>query len=374
MASVSGRADGRHVHSPPSSRWDSGAGTPPADARRAVVGLVTHSGAAQDVRRLTSLARTIDVHERVNAMARVLAGLAGVPDVQVHHLSEPTRVVERALATLGALPEAIAVDARPARAPQARDAAGTRRTAAALAEAGAACVVTYGGDGTNRAVAAGWPDAVMIPLPGGTNNAFAQRVDPTAAGLAAALYATDPGAFAADVRRAPRWRIAVAGRPEEIALVDVALVSDEWIGAHAVWDPERLIEAVVVHADPTVPGLAGVAGMATTAGGAPPGVHLSFGRPGRRVLAALGPGRLTPLCVSAVRRVGVGEPVTMRGPGTLALDGEREMVLRAGETARVSLAADGPRILDAAAVLRAHADGRTARPHTTCPPTTVGGT
>ena len=79
--------------------------------------------------------------------------------------------------------------------------------------------MTYGGDGTNRAVAAGWPDAVMIPLAGGTNNAFAQRVDPTAAGLAAALYATDADAFAADVgahrdgasrspgarRRSPWW-------------------------------------------------------------------------------------------------------------------------------------------------------------------------
>ena len=129
-----------------------------------------------------------------------------------------------------------------------------------------------------------------------------------------------------------------------------------------------------MHADPTVPGLAGVAGMATPAGGSAPGVHLRFGRPGRPVLAALGPGRLTPLCVRDVRPVAVGAPVTMRGPGTLALDGEREMVLRAGETAEVRLAADGPRVLDAAAVLRAHAGGTTDRPHTTCPPTTVGGT
>ena len=71
-----------------------------------IVGVVTHSGAAQDVRRITSLARTIDVHERVNVTARILAGLAAVTGVRVLYLSEPTRLVERALASLAALPEA----------------------------------------------------------------------------------------------------------------------------------------------------------------------------------------------------------------------------------------------------------------------------
>jgi len=338
-----------------------------------VVGLVTHSGAAQDVRRITSLARTIDVHERVNVTARVLAGMAAVPGVRVLYLDEPTRLVERALATLAALPEATTIDARPAAGAEGRGAEQTRRAAAALAGAEAACVVTFGGDGTNRAVAAGWPDAVIVPLAGGTNNAFAQPVDPTAAGLAAALYAEDPDAFAAAVRRAPRWLIAVPGRPRETALVDVALVSDEWVGAHAVWDAGRLIEALVAGGDPAVPGLAGVAGMAGPADAAAPGVHLRFGRPGRRVLAPLGPGRLTPLWLRETRHVGVGEPVTMRGPGTLALDGERELVLRAGEEARVHLSADGPRVLDAAAVLRAHARGRTEPPETTRRRTTTGG-
>ena len=337
-----------------------------------VVGLVTHSGAAQDVRRITSLARTIDVHERVNITARVLAGLAAVPGVRVLYLSEPTRLVERALAALAALPETTAVDARPVAGTEGRGAAQTRSAAAALADAGAACVVTFGGDGTNRAVAAGWPDAVIVALAGGTNNAFAQSVDPTAAGLAAAVYAEDPDALAGHVRRVPRWRIAIAGRPGETALVDVALVSDEWIGAHAVWDPDRLIEALVANGDPAVPGLAGVAGMAGPAAGAP-GVHLRFGRPGRPVLAPLGPGRLTQLWLREMHPVGFDEPVTMCGPGTLALDGEREVVLRAGQEARVHLAADGPRVLDVAGALRAHVGGRTEASVTARRPTTTGG-
>lgn len=42
----------------------------------AAIGIVVNPVAAHDVRRLTSLARTVDVHERVNAVARVLGGLA----------------------------------------------------------------------------------------------------------------------------------------------------------------------------------------------------------------------------------------------------------------------------------------------------------
>lgn len=320
-----------------------------------VVGLVTHSGAAQDVRRLTSLARTIDVHERVNVVARILAGIAAVPGARVRYLPEPTRVVERALAALGAIPGAGPIDARPAGDVLARDAGQTRTTAEALAAGGARCVVTYAGDGTNRAVAAGWPGAVIVPLAGGTNNAFALCADPTAAGLAAALYARAPGAHAREVRRVPRWEIAVPGRAPDLALVDVALVTDEWVGAHAVWDPDRLVEAVAARGDPAVTGLSGVAGMAMPSDG---GVHLRFGRPGRRVLAPLGPGQLAPVWVRESRHVGEGESVGMRGPGTLAIDGEREVVLRAGEVARLRLSAGGPRVLDVAGVLRAHVHGR----------------
>ncbi len=208
----------------------------------AIVGLISHSGAAQDVRRLTSLARTIDVHERVNVAARILAGLAAAPDVSVRYLDEPTRVVERAIAMLAGLGDGASPDARPVGPPGARDAAGTRAASAALAATGAGCVVTHGGDGTNRAVVCGWPDAVIVPLPGGTNNAFARCVDPTAAGLAAGLYATEPDRFAPNVRAATRLSIAIDGHAVETAMIDVALVSDEWLGARAIWEPSRLVE------------------------------------------------------------------------------------------------------------------------------------
>ncbi len=340
-----------------------------------LVGLVVNPGASRDVRRLTSLARTVDAVEQANAVARILCGLAATGVGRVLYMPEPTHAVERARELLAVTRGAPArlPDTVPVRLPgagEAKDAAGTARAAAEMGAAGAAVILTIGGDGTNRAVATGWPDAVFLPLPGGTNNAFALRLDPTAAGQAAGLYATEPAAFAGAVRLRPYLRVEAPGGTT-LALVDVALVRGGWVGAHAIWEPDALEEAVVARSDPTVPGLAGVAGAAhPVRDGDGAGVHIVFGPGGRPILGQLGPGQIVELRVMATTVFGPGDTVTLpargaaaRGPLTLAFDGERETVLGPGEQAIVRLVTPGVRVLDGAAVLvRAAQTGRLVPP------------
>ena len=343
----------------------------------ASVGLIVNPSASRDVRRLTSLARTIDVHERANAVARVLCGLAGGGVESVWFMPDPAHVVERAHEALAATPAAgvaAGLRLRPVVLGgdgYASDAAGTRAAAAALAEAGVACLVTLGGDGTNRAVASGWPEAVLLPLSGGTNNAFATPLDPTAAGLAAALYAADPARHDRHVVRRPRLELRLDGAAPMIALVDIAVVRGGWVGAHAIWDPGLLVEAVVARSDPSLTGLAGVAGVVRPLDGqAVEAIHLRFGPPGQRVLVPLGPGQLVPIEVHDVRVLRPGERIVVAGENgavrrqvTLAFDGEREITLSPGSVAEVRLDADGPRVLDAAVLLRAAAaDGLMVTP------------
>jgi hypothetical protein len=232
-----------------------------------------------------------------------------------------------------------------------------------MAAAGVDCLITVGGDGTNRAVATGWPDAVLLPLPGGTNNAFATAVDPTAAGLAAARYAAHPERFARFVRRRPRLLVTADGAASRVALVDVAVVEGGWIGARAVWDPALLVEAVTTRSDPSLTGLAGAAGAIRPLEGTDAGaLHVRFDPDGPRVLAPLGPGQLVPIGVGGWEMIEPGQPVSLpgangreRGPLTVALDGEREIALEPGAVARVELSLDGPSVLDAAGLLRAAA-------------------
>jgi hypothetical protein len=241
-----------------------------------------------------------------------------------------------------------------------------------MAEAGVACLVTIGGDGTNRAVARGWPSAVVVPLPGGTNNAFGMAIDPTAAALAAGLYASDPERFSDQVWQAPRLEIEIDGGLDETttALVDVVLLRSGWVGAHALWDPALLVEAVVARSDPALTGLAGVAGMLCPLRAEPPqALDIAFDPTGPRLTAPLGPGQLVPIGIGDWRLIGTGERVELgrrspstgsRPPGnddalTLAFDGEREIVLEPGMSASVRLATDGPRVVDAHGILWAAA-------------------
>jgi hypothetical protein len=323
---------------------------------RVTVGLVVNPVAARDVRRLTSLARNVDLHERVNIVARVLRGLAAAGVDDVLFMAEPCQVVERAWTSLaGVLPSAGRTPSmRPIpSAGLAVDWRGTVAAAAWLAEARMPCVVTVGGDGTHRAVALGWPDVVFAPFPGGTNNAFAPRVDPTVVGLAAGLFARDQVRHAAHAQLVPYLAVDVDGIPHTRALVDVAVVDEPWAGAHAVWDPALLVEAVVTRTDPTVTGLAGVAGMVRPNGLGPQALRLRFGPSGTEVLAPLGPGHLAVLSITGWEALTAGEDVVVEGRRvTLAFDGERETVLQPGQRARVRVVGEGPTVIDAAALVR----------------------
>jgi hypothetical protein len=324
---------------------------------RGRVGLVVNPDAAHDVRLLTSLAPTVDVHRRVNLVARVISGLAAAGPVEVLYMPDRCRIVEQAsrafetaTRSLGDGPDLVEVGE------VATDATSTARAAAAMCAAGAACVVTVGGDGTNRAVASGWPDAVFAPLPGGTNNAFAPPVDPTVLGLAAGLYAQDPDGYQAFAPRVARLDLTVDGGGPLIALIDIASVHGSWVGSRAMWDAGRLGEVIVTRADPTLTGLAGIAGMAgLTVTPDAPAVHLRFGEPGTRVLAPLGPGHMTCTSIRAITPLGPGDEIDLRGGVTLAFDGEREVVLAVDQTAHVFVRADGPRVIAAADVVRAAA-------------------
>src|SRR3972149_5647442 len=123
----------------------------------ASVGLIVNPSASRDVRRLTSLARTIDVHERANAVARVLCGLAGGGVELVWYMPDPTHVVERACEALAATPAAGAAAGLRLRPivlggdGYAADAAGPRAASTALGEAGGARPVAFRGGGATPA-------------------------------------------------------------------------------------------------------------------------------------------------------------------------------------------------------------------------------
>jgi len=60
--------------------------------------------------------------------------------------------------------------------------------------------------------------------------------------------------------------------------------------------------------------------------------------------------------VSGFRALALGEQVTLRGPGVLAFDGDRERRLLAGQTASLRIVRDGPHVFDVERTLRLGAE------------------
>jgi predicted polyphosphate/ATP-dependent NAD kinase len=236
-------------------------------------------------------------------------------------------------------------------------------------------LVVLGGDGTCRLVARHCGELPLLPLSTGTNNAFPELREATTAGLALGLVATGqvgPAALRREkiLRVSAERRLPRGGRSddagydtawEDCALVDVALTDEPWVGARALWRPETITEAVIAVGEPGAVGLSALAAMLDPVPrDAPRGLHVVLAPPEEAetvVRVPLAPGRIVPVGVAEVRRVEPGRTVTLRSPaGSLALDGEREHELVADQEIEVTLATQGPVVVDVPRALSEAAD------------------
>ena len=230
----------------------------------------------------------------------------------------------------------------------------TIRAAQALQAEGCGAVITLGGDGTNRAFALGWRDATVVPVSTGTNNVFPTMVEATVAGSAAGLVATGQVPRETVARQVKAVHVEIEGERDDLALVDAVLAADRFVGSRAIWGGERLREAVLTRAEPSAVGITSIGGLLEPlTPDEDEALHLKLGpgEGGVSVLAPIAPGLYEPIAVRMHERLALGETISLKGPGVLAFDGERERVLKPGQAATLRVARDGPWVVDVHAAL-----------------------
>lgn len=317
-----------------------------------LVGIIANPEAGHDIRRVVSHASTFTNQEKVYILRRVLMGLAAAGVERVAYLPDPVGLVPFALDGLRAKPLA-----EPLAMPVFGRAGDSTEAARRLAALGAACIITLGGDGTNRAVAKGCGEVPLVPISTGTNNVFPSLVEGTIAGLAAGVVASGRLDGQATIRRRKRLEILIDGEPRDIALVDAAVSREPFTGARAVWDPSTLEELVLTQAQPAALGLSAIGGQLDPVDPEDSeGLLVRIGPGGGSVTAALAPGLLCTIPIVEHRRLRAGESIRLEGRrGTLALDGEREVEIFPRQRVEIRLSAAGPRVVDIPAALRAAA-------------------
>jgi predicted polyphosphate/ATP-dependent NAD kinase len=325
------------------------------------IGIVANPMSGRDIRRLVAQASVFPNAEKTNMVLRLLAA-AGAAGVERALLSTDgmgvaggvARGLARRRASAGHLPapEFVELDALTGTADD------TRALVAAMRARGAGVIVVLGGDGTVRAAASASGDTPLLPLSTGTNNAFPEMWEATVAGIAAGLLATDRVAAGEVTHRSKALHVA-AGNAHEIALVDVGVTTVAHVAAKALWQTASLRELYCTFAEPHVIGLSSIAGLLHPVGRADPhGVAVRMG-PGVTVLAPVAPGVVVPVEVAEAGPLALGEVrrVTLLR-GTVAVDGEREIEFGPGTPVTVTLAHDGPWVLDVRAALAAAATQR----------------
>ena len=171
------------------------------------------------------------------------------------------------------------------------------------------------------------------------------------AGLAAGVVAL--GLVDADaVASRARFLEVLAGDAEpDIALVDVAVSRERFVGARAIWDPATLHELFLAGARPDAIGLSAIGARLSPETAS---LRITIGDGGATVLAPIAPGVVTEVPVRRWSRLPADEPVPIDlSPCTIALDGERTIALSQGQRATVAVRENGPPVVDASAALSA---------------------
>lgn len=327
----------------------------------AIVGILVNPRSGSDVRRLLTSAGSSTIEDKVSILRRIIHGAAEAGAEQVVLTRDPFSITRRATENLQLPLKLDFLDL-----PLHHNERDSVDAAQAMQDAGCGSVVSLGGDGTNRALALGWPDAPLIPLSTGTNNAFPVHVEPTVAGMAAGLVATGAVDLLAHSARAKVVAVEVhggdSGAETDMALVDAIAVDDPYVGSLELFEPETMMLGVLTRADPAAIGFSGLAGtVLPCTPDEERGVVLEFmppsSSPARLVRGALAPGWFATVGLARSEYLGLETSVEVDGPCLLAFDGERSRRLHPGQAASLRVVRQGPRVIDVGAAV--HSGART---------------
>ena len=319
----------------------------------------------RDVRRLAARATNMTHEAKRDIVARIAAGADSVGVNEIYIVDEPFRIASMAL------------DWMPLKAKVVRlgielhhDATDTERAVRAFVGEGVEVIVSLGGDGTNRIIARSAPQMELIPLSTGTNNVFPSMVEPTTAGVVAALAAR--GRFSDDAARGIRNRAKVLHTAfsdgiSDIALIDAVQLRDDYVGNLLPYDGAKLKKILLTRALPDTVGMSPVGGLISVVEEKDDfGLLVEVSEMADAeilIRVPLSPGFFKDVAISSSQRVDFGEKVTFEGEGILALDGDREHKLGNKRSVAATIRRDGPWVYDVGAAMRyAVAEGMMLRP------------
>lgn len=317
------------------------------------VGIIANPVSARDIRRIVSHAGNLPINDRANIVLRMLTGLnaTGVEEVVIMPenggiRTQLMRTIEREAAQGHQRFPKVSYLNMPVTCTSEDSAEAARQ----MHDQGVGAIVVLGGDGTNRVVVSKCGNTPIAGVSTGTNNAFPELREPTITGLAVGLAVTGqvPCEHAFSFNKMLEVRV---NDLREIALVDVAVVSERFIGARAIWKTENFRDLFATFGQSDGIGMSSIIGLLS-----PLDRQTPKGRRVRLLPLETAKTRLTaPIAPGLIEQVGIGAVETIEpnadylpcvSAGSFALDGERELTFSEIDEVSIRLQADAFRTIN----------------------------
>ena len=147
------------------------------------------------------------------------------------------------------------------------------------------------------------------------------------------------------------------GEKSDIAIVDVTVTTEKFVGTRALWRSENFRELFVTYADPEVIGLSAIAGILKPIGRNEPfGLHVTLQSPeiAQTVIKVpIAPGLIKPVGVKNFEKISSQETIVLSTEsGMIALDGEREIGFGPEDKVKVTLVQNAFKTIDVSACMQ----------------------
>jgi len=312
-----------------------------------VVGIIANPSAGKDIRRLVAHGRVVSNQEKSNILRRVFAGIASTNTKKIIIMPDHSGLTISAASDVKDKLEVSYLDMRTA------DSQESSTLAAKLMyEQQIDCIVTLGGDGTNRVVAKGSKNIPLVPISTGTNNVFPAPTEGTLAGIVAGSIADKTLSVKESCRQSKKVDIYCNDQFIDAALVDVAISKEMFVGARAVWDITTLHSVILTRAEPASIGLSSIGSrLYNIEIDDPIGLYIILDKNIKSkkqfIKAPIAPGTISKIKIVDYKKININDKVQINTyPGTIALDGEREIELLPDNTYYAILNLEGPLVAD----------------------------
>ncbi|MFP4021727.1 MAG: ATP-NAD kinase family protein [Halanaerobium sp.] len=324
------------------------------------VGIIANPASGRDIRRLVAHGSVFDNAEKVNIVRRILLALNKLNIDKVYIMPDSFGIGSEAVNGLwGEEKENFKLDVKIVEMPIAGSAEDSFNASCIMEKKDVDLIIVLGGDGTSRVVVKALKKTPIMSLSTGTNNVFPIMAESTMLGLAAALFCNLSKEDRRKVKRPIKCIFVIKnGEIVDIALIDAVVVNESYIGSRAIWHTELLEEILVTRSTSHDIGMVSIAGrLAEVTAKERGGVFFKVGDKDNSaekvVKAAIAPGVIKDIPIEKWKKVKQGEEIRLPSKKRIiALDGERELSVKAADDISLKLGYAEAEFLEYKKILR----------------------